>query len=182
MGLCLSPAACLQGLRALQSHSHICQEPGDQLTSCSLWPGALLPRNSRWGVTWPRLGSRWPKEGPVMLSGSHTPLAQECPDHLCPQGSNVMEEQDLREIGISDPQHRRKLLQAARSLPKVITPKPGPAACCYHWTKRTHRARVPSSQEPSAEPAPHTAWAPPGSSEHLVRSLPGSGLSLSCTP
>ncbi|XP_029799899.1 ankyrin repeat and SAM domain-containing protein 1A isoform X2 [Suricata suricatta] len=34
-------------------------------------------------------------------------------------GSNVMEEQDLREIGISDPQHRRKLLHAARSLPKV---------------------------------------------------------------
>ncbi|XP_069344750.1 ankyrin repeat and SAM domain-containing protein 1A isoform X3 [Eulemur rufifrons] len=34
-------------------------------------------------------------------------------------GSNVMEEQDLREIGVSDPQHRRKLLQAARSLPKV---------------------------------------------------------------
>ncbi|XP_036104139.1 ankyrin repeat and SAM domain-containing protein 1A isoform X1 [Molossus molossus] len=34
-------------------------------------------------------------------------------------GPNVMEEQDLREIGISDPQHRRKLLQAARSLPKV---------------------------------------------------------------
>ncbi|XP_058288129.1 ankyrin repeat and SAM domain-containing protein 1A isoform X5 [Hylobates moloch] len=34
-------------------------------------------------------------------------------------GSNVMEEQDLRDIGISDPQHRRKLLQAARSLPKV---------------------------------------------------------------
>lgn len=40
------------------------------------------------------------------------------------QGSNVMEEQDLREIGISDPQHRRKLLQAARSLPKVTTPGP----------------------------------------------------------
>ncbi|ELW69510.1 Ankyrin repeat and SAM domain-containing protein 1A [Tupaia chinensis] len=38
---------------------------------------------------------------------------------LCSQGANVMEEQDLREIGISDPQHRRKLLQAARSLPKV---------------------------------------------------------------
>ncbi|KAM5263100.1 ankyrin repeat and SAM domain-containing protein 1A isoform 3-T3 [Ctenodactylus gundi] len=34
-------------------------------------------------------------------------------------GPNVMEEQDLREIGIIDPQHRRKLLQAARSLPKV---------------------------------------------------------------
>ncbi|XP_023977764.1 ankyrin repeat and SAM domain-containing protein 1A isoform X1 [Physeter macrocephalus] len=30
-----------------------------------------------------------------------------------------MEDQDLREIGISDAQHRRKLLQAARSLPKV---------------------------------------------------------------
>lgn len=42
-----------------------------------------------------------------------------------------MEEQDLREIGISDPQHRRKLLQAARSLPKVMPaaqplPEPGP--------------------------------------------------------
>ncbi|XP_005309749.2 ankyrin repeat and SAM domain-containing protein 1A isoform X20 [Chrysemys picta bellii] len=34
-------------------------------------------------------------------------------------GCNVMEDQDLREIGISDPQHRRKLLQAARPLPKV---------------------------------------------------------------
>ncbi|XP_064354057.1 ankyrin repeat and SAM domain-containing protein 1A isoform X11 [Dromaius novaehollandiae] len=34
-------------------------------------------------------------------------------------GCNVMEDQDLREIGISDPQHRRKLLQAARSLPKL---------------------------------------------------------------
>ncbi|XP_069627008.1 ankyrin repeat and SAM domain-containing protein 1A isoform X7 [Haliaeetus albicilla] len=38
--------------------------------------------------------------------------------HLC-QGCNVMEDQDLRDIGISDPQHRRKLLQAARSLPKL---------------------------------------------------------------
>ncbi|XP_043389284.1 ankyrin repeat and SAM domain-containing protein 1A isoform X9 [Chelonia mydas] len=35
------------------------------------------------------------------------------------EGCNVMEDQDLREIGISDPQHRRKLLQAARPLPKV---------------------------------------------------------------
>uniref|UniRef100_A0A663FA20 Ankyrin repeat and sterile alpha motif domain containing 1A n=1 Tax=Aquila chrysaetos chrysaetos TaxID=223781 RepID=A0A663FA20_AQUCH len=34
-------------------------------------------------------------------------------------GCNVMEDQDLRDIGISDPQHRRKLLQAARSLPKL---------------------------------------------------------------
>ncbi|XP_030076298.1 ankyrin repeat and SAM domain-containing protein 1A isoform X3 [Microcaecilia unicolor] len=33
--------------------------------------------------------------------------------------SNVMEDQDLQEIGIIDYQHRRKLLQAARSLPKV---------------------------------------------------------------
>uniref|UniRef100_A0A8K9UK72 Ankyrin repeat and sterile alpha motif domain containing 1A n=1 Tax=Oncorhynchus mykiss TaxID=8022 RepID=A0A8K9UK72_ONCMY len=32
---------------------------------------------------------------------------------------NVMEEQDLREIGITDPGHRRKILHAARSLPKV---------------------------------------------------------------
>ncbi|XP_021232757.1 ankyrin repeat and SAM domain-containing protein 1A isoform X4 [Numida meleagris] len=34
-------------------------------------------------------------------------------------GCNVMEDQDLRDIGIGDPQHRRKLLQAARSLPKL---------------------------------------------------------------
>ncbi|XP_051495122.1 ankyrin repeat and SAM domain-containing protein 1A isoform X3 [Apus apus] len=34
-------------------------------------------------------------------------------------GCNVMEDQDLRDIGITDPQHRRKLLQAARSLPKL---------------------------------------------------------------
>ncbi|XP_063064675.1 ankyrin repeat and SAM domain-containing protein 1A-like isoform X3 [Engraulis encrasicolus] len=40
-------------------------------------------------------------------------------DDLHYMGSNVMEEQDLREIGISDPGHRRKLLHAARSLPKV---------------------------------------------------------------
>lgn len=30
-----------------------------------------------------------------------------------------MEEQDLREIGITDPGHRRKIVSAARSLPKV---------------------------------------------------------------
>ncbi|KAM6925055.1 ankyrin repeat and SAM domain-containing protein 1A [Xenentodon cancila] len=34
-------------------------------------------------------------------------------------GSNVMEDQDLREIGITDPSHRKKILHAARSLPKV---------------------------------------------------------------
>uniref|UniRef100_A0A8P4GGN9 Ankyrin repeat and sterile alpha motif domain containing 1A n=1 Tax=Dicentrarchus labrax TaxID=13489 RepID=A0A8P4GGN9_DICLA len=32
---------------------------------------------------------------------------------------NVMEDQDLREIGITDPSHRKKILHAARSLPKV---------------------------------------------------------------
>lgn len=30
-----------------------------------------------------------------------------------------MEEQDLKEIGITDPGHRRKILNSARSLPKV---------------------------------------------------------------
>lgn len=35
------------------------------------------------------------------------------------KGNDVMEEQDLREIGITDPGHRRKILSAARSLPKV---------------------------------------------------------------
>lgn len=36
------------------------------------------------------------------------------------QGSNVMEDQDLRDIGITDPGHRKKILHAARSLPKVV--------------------------------------------------------------
>ncbi|KAJ8257423.1 hypothetical protein GJAV_G00185450 [Gymnothorax javanicus] len=40
-------------------------------------------------------------------------------DDLRFMGSNVMEDQDLREIGITDPAHRRKLLQAARALPRV---------------------------------------------------------------
>ncbi|XP_030623315.1 ankyrin repeat and SAM domain-containing protein 1A [Chanos chanos] len=40
-------------------------------------------------------------------------------DDLRYMGSNVMEEQDLRDIGITDPAHRRKILTAARSLPKV---------------------------------------------------------------
>lgn len=35
------------------------------------------------------------------------------------QGSNVMEDQDLKEIGITDASHRKKILHAARSLPKV---------------------------------------------------------------
>nr|XP_061802990.1 ankyrin repeat and SAM domain-containing protein 1A-like [Nerophis lumbriciformis] len=40
-------------------------------------------------------------------------------DDLHYMGSNVMEEHDLREIGIADPSHRKKILYAARSLPKV---------------------------------------------------------------
>ncbi|KAM9855952.1 ankyrin repeat and SAM domain-containing protein 1A isoform 3-T3 [Aulostomus maculatus] len=40
-------------------------------------------------------------------------------DDLHYMGSNVMEDQDLREIGIVDPSHRKKILHAARSLPKV---------------------------------------------------------------
>ncbi|CAB1329802.1 unnamed protein product [Coregonus sp. 'balchen'] len=39
--------------------------------------------------------------------------------YMTVKGSNVMEEQDLREIGITDPGHRKKILHAARSLPKV---------------------------------------------------------------
>ncbi|XP_038138696.1 ankyrin repeat and SAM domain-containing protein 1A-like isoform X7 [Cyprinodon tularosa] len=40
-------------------------------------------------------------------------------DDLHYMGSNVMEDQDLREIGITDPSHRKKILHAARSFPKV---------------------------------------------------------------
>ncbi|KAM7404969.1 hypothetical protein PAMP_012268 [Pampus punctatissimus] len=40
-------------------------------------------------------------------------------DDLHYMGNNVMEDQDLREIGITDPSHRKKILHAARSLPKV---------------------------------------------------------------
>lgn len=36
------------------------------------------------------------------------------------QGGNVMEDQDLRDIGITDPGHRKKILHAARGLPKVL--------------------------------------------------------------
>ncbi|XP_048467984.1 ankyrin repeat and SAM domain-containing protein 1A-like isoform X5 [Rhincodon typus] len=34
-------------------------------------------------------------------------------------GANIMEEQDLRELGIHEVGHRRRILQAARSLPKI---------------------------------------------------------------
>ncbi|KAA0706801.1 Ankyrin repeat and SAM domain-containing protein 1A [Triplophysa tibetana] len=40
-------------------------------------------------------------------------------DDLRFMGSDVMEEQDLKEIGITDPGHRRKIFDSARSLPKV---------------------------------------------------------------
>ncbi|XP_072540959.1 ankyrin repeat and SAM domain-containing protein 1A isoform X1 [Salminus brasiliensis] len=40
-------------------------------------------------------------------------------DDLRYMGSNVMEDEDLREIGITDPGHRKKILHAAKSLPKV---------------------------------------------------------------
>ncbi|XP_029689817.1 ankyrin repeat and SAM domain-containing protein 1A isoform X4 [Takifugu rubripes] len=40
-------------------------------------------------------------------------------DDLHYMGSNVMEDQDLKEIGIADASHRKKILHAARSLPKV---------------------------------------------------------------
>ncbi|XP_053492617.1 ankyrin repeat and SAM domain-containing protein 1A-like [Ictalurus furcatus] len=40
-------------------------------------------------------------------------------DDLHFMGSNVMEDEDLREIGITDPGHRKKILHAAKSLPKV---------------------------------------------------------------
>ncbi|XP_062420117.1 ankyrin repeat and SAM domain-containing protein 1A isoform X5 [Pungitius pungitius] len=40
-------------------------------------------------------------------------------DDLRFMGSNVMEDQDLRDFGITDPGHRKKILHAARSLPKV---------------------------------------------------------------
>ncbi|XP_051987077.1 ankyrin repeat and SAM domain-containing protein 1A-like [Xyrauchen texanus] len=40
-------------------------------------------------------------------------------DDLRFMGSNVMEDEDLQQIGITDPGHRKKILHAAKSLPKV---------------------------------------------------------------
>uniref|UniRef100_A0A8C1SA33 Ankyrin repeat and sterile alpha motif domain containing 1Ab n=1 Tax=Cyprinus carpio TaxID=7962 RepID=A0A8C1SA33_CYPCA len=40
-------------------------------------------------------------------------------DDLRYMGSNVMEDEDLQGIGITDPGHRKKILHAAKSLPKV---------------------------------------------------------------
>uniref|UniRef100_A0A4W5MEN5 Ankyrin repeat and sterile alpha motif domain containing 1A n=1 Tax=Hucho hucho TaxID=62062 RepID=A0A4W5MEN5_9TELE len=41
-------------------------------------------------------------------------------DDLRYMGSNVMEDLDLSDMGITDPGHRKKILHAARSLPKVV--------------------------------------------------------------
>lgn len=60
------------------------------------------------------------------LSVCLRPRVRECVFLLVPltfvhmQGSNVMEDQDLRDVGITDPGHRKKILHAARSLPKVV--------------------------------------------------------------
>uniref|UniRef100_A0A8C5HQ55 Ankyrin repeat and SAM domain-containing protein 1A-like n=1 Tax=Gouania willdenowi TaxID=441366 RepID=A0A8C5HQ55_GOUWI len=43
-------------------------------------------------------------------------------DDLRFMGSNVMEDQDLRDMGITDPGHRKKILHAARNFPKVKAP------------------------------------------------------------
>ncbi|KAM9524049.1 ankyrin repeat and SAM domain-containing protein 1A-like isoform 1-T1 [Salvelinus alpinus] len=40
-------------------------------------------------------------------------------DDLRYMGSNVMEDTDLRDMGITDPGHRKKIIRAARGLPKV---------------------------------------------------------------
>ncbi|MGH0175397.1 UNVERIFIED_CONTAM: hypothetical protein FKN15_075247 [Acipenser sinensis] len=63
------------------------------------------------GRQWRRRRGELPRPGAACrrLAGARRPAP----------GSNVMEDLDLREIGISDPQHRKKILQAARSLPKV---------------------------------------------------------------
>lgn len=48
-----------------------------------------------------------------------------------------MEEQDLREIGITDPGHRRKIVSAARSLPKVCVASEI-IRCMLRWSIITH--------------------------------------------
>lgn len=51
-------------------------------------------------------------------------LGTPCSSDLCPvilQGSNVVEDQDLLEIGILNSAHRQRLLQAIRLLPRVRT-------------------------------------------------------------
>ena len=123
--LCTFPSATLPSLPGSRSGgSGLCGQTCLRLVSASClhetsgaWPS--LPREP--GVSVPVSGSgkevgERPREA---QEGAHVHVFRF-------QGSNVMEEQDLREIGISDPQHRRKLLQAARSLPKVTTD--GPAA------------------------------------------------------
>lgn len=68
-----------------------------------------------------------------------------------------MEEQDLREIGISDPQHRRKLLQAARALPKVTTQALQPGPPYTSWLGACGpRGVLPSSQGPEGNRGPRS--------------------------
>uniref|UniRef100_A0A8D3A5V7 Ankyrin repeat and SAM domain-containing protein 1A-like n=1 Tax=Scophthalmus maximus TaxID=52904 RepID=A0A8D3A5V7_SCOMX len=70
---------------------------------------AAEPWTSRWESGWEHVGL--PQyESKFLLNGF---------DDLRFMGSNVMEDQDLRDFGITDPGHRKKILHAARSLPKV---------------------------------------------------------------
>lgn len=81
-----------------------------------------------------------------------------------------MEEQDLREIGISDPQHRRKLLQAARSLPKVTAhnsetfPEPGTSPY-HHLDPEQGRSLALGHADHCGVSSPHPGGAPEGSTE-----------------
>lgn len=42
-----------------------------------------------------------------------------CLHVLILQGGNIIEDQDLQEIGIKDDKHRQQIIEAAKSLPKV---------------------------------------------------------------
>nr|XP_023654631.1 ankyrin repeat and SAM domain-containing protein 1A-like [Paramormyrops kingsleyae] len=83
---------------------------------CHVWRGVV--EAPVWCLGGAHLGLPlcWPEIG---MGVRQTPNAIFPLGAFAPQGSNVMEEQDLREIGVTDPGHRRKILQAARSLPKV---------------------------------------------------------------
>ncbi|XP_056316560.1 ankyrin repeat and SAM domain-containing protein 1A [Danio aesculapii] len=54
-------------------------------------------------------------------------------DELRYMGSNVMEDEDLHEIGITDPGHRKKILHAAKSLPKVKALGCDGSTSLYSW-------------------------------------------------
>ncbi|KAI4877883.1 hypothetical protein NFI96_018082, partial [Prochilodus magdalenae] len=99
---------------------------GQRPVGCALWAASCGQRpviNVLWAAS---CGQRpvgqcpvgqtvlWCQPFPVALESA----AGQRPEGISP-GSNVMEEQDLREIGITDASHRKKLLNAARNLPKV---------------------------------------------------------------